>query len=49
MLNKSKIWQPLGSDHSLSVKIATSRAQQKFNIANWKAYNNALTTRGLLT
>ncbi len=24
-------------------------AQQKFNITNWKAYNNALITRGLLT
>ncbi|NIH16044.1 MAG: hypothetical protein G5700_05475, partial [Serratia symbiotica] len=49
MLNKSNFWPARGSDHSPSVKIATFRSQQKFNIANWKAYNNALTTRGLLT
>ncbi|NIH16003.1 MAG: IS5/IS1182 family transposase, partial [Serratia symbiotica] len=24
-------------------------AQQKFNITNWKSYNNALITRGSLT
>ncbi|NIH16223.1 MAG: IS5/IS1182 family transposase, partial [Serratia symbiotica] len=24
-------------------------AQKKFNITNWKAYNNALITRGSLT